>query len=525
MKKYAVLFAVCLGSFLSAYTTSCVNIALPNIMASLNFNMDSVVWVSLGYMLPYGSIMPLTGRLGDQFGAKTLYVLGFVLFTAASMLCAMATSSAAMVIFRILQGTGAGLILPNAMAIVSQTFAAHERGQAMGIWGAMASMGMALGPTLGGYLIERFDWRMIFFSVGPICVLSIILALAIIPKSRRVPAVTVNYLGAALLAAAISALLVALNQGQREGWDSLYIVGLFYAACAAFVLFLAVECRVRQPMIDVRLFANLNFATANAVAFLAFFAFMATNFLLPFFLKSVLDYNSITAGIMLLPITAGIVVFSPVGGRLVDRFGARLPAFAGVMLLAGSLYALNSISTDYATRHFAVRLVVLGTGLGLITAPLINCIVASLPKDKVGGGSGVYNLFQVIGGSVGVVFAQVLLSRREIYHAAVLKEHLNAANHSEQEVFRLLQALWGSHGMDVAMLTTAARGWLTGHGFIPQQYATFKAFLAAMVSRQAAVLSFQDAFQALALVCFAAGALTLVIRRQAADLAAPAERH
>lgn len=518
MKKYAILCAVCLGSFLSAYTTSCINIALPNIMSSLNFNMDSIVWVSLGYMLPYGSIMPMTGKLGDQFGAKTIYIFGFILFTVASMLCAMATSSATMVVFRIIQGTGAGLILPNAMSIVSQTFDARERGQAMGIWGAMASMGMALGPTFGGYLIERFDWRMIFFSVGPICVLSIIFALAIIPKSKRVPAVTIDYFGAALLAIAISSLLVALNQGQKEGWDSLYIVSLFYAAFSAFIVFLTVELRVRQPMIDIRLFANLNFTTANAVAFLAFFAFMATNFLLPFFLKSILDYNSITAGIMLLPLTVGIVLFSPIGGRLVDRFGSRLPAFVGLMLLACSLYALNSISTDFAARHFAVRLVILGTGLGLITAPLINCVVSSLPKDKVGGGSGVYNLFQVIGGSVGVVFAQVLLNRREVYHSAMIKEYLNAASHSEEEIFRLLQVLWANQGMDASMLVTAARGWLTGHGLLPQQYGMFKVFLHGMVSRQAAILSFQDVFYVLALVCFAAGLLTLAIRKKSANL-------
>lgn len=518
MRKYAILCAVCLGSFMSAYTTSCINIALPNIMAALNFNMDSIVWVSLGYMLPYGSIMPMTGKLGDQFGAKTMYIIGFILFTVASLLCGMATSSAAMVIFRIIQGTGAGLVLPNAMAIVSQTFAAHERGQAMGIWGAMAAVGMAMGPTVGGYLIEHFDWRMIFFSVGPICVLSIIFALAVIPKSRRNSANTVDYIGAVLLIITISSLLVALNQGQKEGWDSLYIVSLFYVSFAGFILFLTVETRIQQPMIDIRLFRNLNFSAANMVAFLAFFAFMATNFLLPFFLKSILDYSSITTGIMLLPMTVGIVIFSPIGGRLADRFGSRLPAFVGILLIACSLYALNTISTEYSTRHFFIRLSLLGTGIGLIMSPLINCVVSSLPKDKVGVGSGVYNLCQVIGGSVGVVFAQVLLTRRTVYHTAVLKEYLSSATHSEQEIFRLLQVLWGSQGMDSSMLMTATQGWLTGHGFLPQQYSMFKAFLNAMVSRHAAILSFQDVFYALALLCCIAGVLALVIRRKSAEL-------
>jgi EmrB/QacA subfamily drug resistance transporter len=518
MKKYAILCAVCLGSFLSAYTTSCINIALPNIMAALNFNMDSIVWVSLGYMLPYGSIMPMTGKLGDQFGAKTMYILGLMLFSAASLLCGLATSSTAMVIFRIAQGIGAGFILPNAMAVVAQTFPAHERGQAMGIWGAMAAVGMAMGPTLGGYLIEHFDWRTIFFSVGPVAMLSIVFAFAVIPPSRRNPAVTVDYAGAALLVISISSLLVALNQGQKHGWDSLYIVSLFYAAFAAMALFLAVELRVRQPMIDIRLFRNLNFTTANTVAFLAFFAFMATNFLLPFFLKSILDYSSITTGIMLLPMTVGIVTFSPVGGRLADRFGSKLPTFFGTIIIAYALYALNTIDTEYSNQHFFIRLSLLGMGTGLIMSPLINCVVSSLPQDKVGVGSGVYNLCQVIGGSVGVVFAQVLLNRREVYHTVVLKEYLNPATHSSQEIFRLLQLLWGDQGMDNSMLTVAARGWLTGQGLIPQQYVTFKALLSSMITRQASILSFQDVFFALALICFAAGLLALFIRRKTVNL-------
>lgn len=210
LKKYAILCAVCLGTVLSAYVSSCVNIALPNIMAALNFNMDSIVWVSLGYLLPYGSTLPMTGKLGDQFGAKTVYIVGLILFTIASLLCGIATNSTMMVIFRILQGVGAGMLLPNAMTIVAQTFDAHERGQALGVWSAMAAAGSAMGPMVGGYLIENFDWRSVFFSVGPICVLSVIFALAIIPKSSRNSTVTVDYLGAALLITSISSLLVAL---------------------------------------------------------------------------------------------------------------------------------------------------------------------------------------------------------------------------------------------------------------------------------------------------------------------------
>ncbi|MDF2874016.1 MAG: emrB 4 [Sporomusa sp.] len=514
LKKYAILCAVCLGTVLSAYVSSCVNIALPNIMAALNFNMDSIVWVSLGYMLPYGSILPLTGKLGDQFGAKTVYIFGLILFTAASLLCGIATNSAMMIIFRIIQGIGAGMLLPNAMTIVAETFGAHERGQALGVWSAMAAAGSAMGPTVGGYLIESFDWRWVFFSVGPVCVLSVIFAVAVIPKSSRNSAVTIDYLGAALLITSISALLVALNQGQKEGWDSLYILSLLYLAFAAFVLFLAVEFKVQNPMIDMRLFSNATFTVANLVGFVSFVAFFGGNFLLPFFLKSILGYSSTTAGLMLLPLTATMVVFSPIGGRLADRFGSRLPAFTGIMMIAGALYSLDTISADYSSHDFFIRLSLFGMGLGLTMSPLTNCAVASLPQDKIGVGSGIFNLAKIIGGSMGVVLAETLLTRREIYHTVVLKEYLNPATHSSPEIFRLLQVLWGNQGMDNSMLLTAAHGWLTGQGFLPQQYVMFKAILNEMISRQATILSFQDVFYTVSLVCFGGGLLALFIRRK-----------
>ncbi|CUH94722.1 putative secreted protein [Propionispora sp. 2/2-37] len=516
MVKYFILCAVCLGTVLSAYVSSCVNIALPNIMAALNFNMDSVVWVSLGYMLPYGSILPLTGKLGDQFGAKLVYVLGMIIFTVASLLCGLATSSTAMIVFRIIQGVGAGMLLPNAMTIVAQTFEPHERGQALGIWSAMAAAGSAMGPTIGGYLIEFWNWRWVFFSVGPVCIISVIFALAVIPRSSRSAGVSIDYLGAVFLITSISSLLVALNQGQKEGWESLYIFSLFYVAFVAFVIFLLVEFSVEKPMIDMRLFSDLTFSVANLVGFISFVGFYGGNFLLPFFLKSIMDYSSTTAGLMILPMTASMVIFSPIGGRLADRFGSRLPAVTGIMLIAFSLYLLDTISADYSNRDFFIRLSLFGMGLGLTMSPLTNCAVSTLPKNKIGVGSGIFNLAKIIGGSIGVVFAETLLTRREIYHTAVLKEYLTPAAYSSQEISRVLRALWGDKGMDDAMISAAAHGWLTGQGLLPQQYAQFKLLLNSMITRQSSILSFQDVFFTVSIVCFAGGILALFIRRRVA---------
>lgn len=513
-KKYSVLFAVCLGTVLSSYVSSCVNIALPNIMAALNFNMDSVVWVSLAYMLPYGSTLPLTGKLGDQFGAKNVYIIGLSIFTAASFLCGIATNSVEMLVFRVLQGIGAGMLLPNAMTIVAQTFDVHERGAALGIWSAMAAAGSAMGPTFGGYLIENFDWRSIFFSVIPICVISIGFAFITIPLSKRNSEAKLDYLGAALLICAISTLLIALNQGQKEGWDSLYIVLLFYSAFAAFSLFVAYELKIEHPMIEIGLFRNVNFTIANIVGFISFVALYGAMFLMPFFLKSILNYNSNTAGLMLLPMTATMVVFAPLGGKLADRFGSRFPAFGGIMILTFALYLLQTINADYSGRDFFLRLMLFGMGLGFTMSPLSNCAIGALPTDKIGVGSGVFNLAKIIGGSIGVVFAETLLTRREIYHTAILKEFLDITNRSSLEVFQLLRQLWGDQGMDSSMLIDATHGWVTGQGLLPAQHAMFTAVLNGMVSKQATILSFQDVFHTMAFLCFFGGLIALFIGKK-----------
>jgi EmrB/QacA subfamily drug resistance transporter len=511
--KYAILCTVCLGTVLSSYVSSCTNIALPNIMAALNFDMNSVVWVSLSYLLPYGSILPLTGKLGDQFGAKKMYIAGLIIFTLGSLLCGVASNATTMLIYRMIQGIGAGMLLPNAMIIVVETFEPSERGQALGLWSAMAAAGSAMGPTIGGYLIESIDWRSIFFSVVPFCAISIVLAFMMIPASKRNADARADFWGASLLTISLSALLIALNKGQVEGWTSLYITLLFYLSFAAFVTFIMAELRVEHPMVELSLFHNVNFAVANILGFISFLALYGGMFLLPFFLKSILHYSSISAGVMLLPLTVTMIIFAPLGGRIADKFGSRIPAFLGIMLIAVAIYLLSSINASYSTRDFFTRLVLFGVGLGFTMSPLSNCAISALPKDKVGMGSGILNLFKIIGGSMGVVFVETILSNRQVRHYQILSEYLNTANQAPQEIFKILQGLWGTKGMNVEMLTSAAHGWFTGEGFLaPQRYAAFKAMLAEIVHQQATILSFEDVFYILAILCFCSSFLALFIK-------------
>jgi len=512
-RKYLILVTVCLGTVLTAYVSSCVNIALPNIMAALNFNLDSVVWVSLSYMLPYGALLPLTGRLGDQFGAKRLYILGLVIFTIASFLCGTAASSVFMITSRIIQGIGACMILPNAMSIVAATFSPQERGQALGIWGAMAAAGSSLGPTIGGYLIDHFKWQSIFFSILPLSFVGLSMALFLIPAAKTGSKTKIDYVGAFFLTTFLTLLLLALNRGQKEGWDSLYITVLFYLSFFCFVCFILAEQYVKHPVVNLSLFTNAGFTIANILNFIGYMAFYCGMFLLPFFLKNLLNYSPVQAGIELLPLTIAVIIFAPIGGKLSDRLGAKIPTFLGMMIIVIALYMFSFISPQYSHKDFFVRLLILGIGLGLTTSPLSNSAISVLSKDQVGVGSGVFNLFKNIGSCIGVVFSETLLTNREIFHKQNLSEYLTPLTHASDEIFKLLQTLWGAQGMSAKKIAEATLGIFTGNGFTrPEQYVAFKSILSKLVTRNAVVLSFQDVFFAMSVIALCLGFLSLLLR-------------
>jgi len=510
--KYLILANVCFGSMLSTYVTSCINIALPNIMQSLNFNLDSIVWVSLGYVLPYGSILPLTGILGDQFGARKMYILGLMVFTTATIFCGLSPNSTMLIGFRILQGIGAAMLLPNAMSIVATTFTAGDRSKALGLWSAASALGTAAGPTIGGYIIDFFSWRAIFFSIIPLALTNIIISYFVLPSYGKGQKVNIDYLGTLLLLTGVSCLLLVLNQGQKEGWTSLYIVTLFFIATATLTLFPLVEMYVKHPIVDMSLFRNRNFVIANIVGFISILVMYSGVFLLPFFLKTILGYDSIKAGLTMLPMSIAMLLSSPIGGWMVSRFGTRLPATCGILMIATALLLFRTIDPAYSPLHFHARLLLFGTGLGFTMSPLTNCVVESVSREQIGVASGVLNLFRIIGGGVGVVVASTLLTSRTIYHSTILTEYLQPNYKDSGDLVPLLHILWTKHGSDMSTLSTALQGVFTGHGFSTTQYSQFKLILANVIHRQSAILSFQDIFLLMAALCFSSVFLIIFIR-------------
>ena len=483
--KYMVLFTVCIGTILSGYVSSSINIALPNIMQTFGFTMDSVVWVSLSYMLPYGAMLPIMGKLGDQFGRKKMYMAGVSIFAVATLLVGVAWSSSTLIIFRVIQGIGAGLLFPNSMAIVSDAFPANERGQALGMWGALAASGSTLGPTIGGYIIEYFSWRIIFYSIIPIAILGLVLSMYVLEESEiSAETPTIDYLGGMLIVISLSSLLLALNQGSKEGWTSLYITSILLVAIVSMMTFIYVESTITSPLVDLGLFKNITFTVSNIVGFLSFMALYGGMFLLPFFLRNILGYTAIKAGISLLPLSGALVLLAPLGGKLADAVGSKIPASIGMAIIALSLYSFNILDERTAYVDIAWRLVLMGIGLALTMSPLSNGVMSTLPKDKIGVGAGVFNLFKNVGGSVGIAVMGTLLSSRQDVHNQILVNYVTTSSDTAMGTLATLQSGFVHSGMSAIQAHSAALVIVQG-----------------IVTKQASVAAFADVFLITALLC------------------------
>lgn len=477
--KHFVLFIVSLGTVLSAYVSSSLDIALPNIMNTFGFTMDTVTWVLLSYLIPYGATLPIMGKLGDQFGRKRLYVTGLVVFTIATMMVGLSWSSITVITFRILQGLGAAMFFPNAMTLVADAFPPNERGQAMGIWGALAASGAVLGPTIGGYIVEYVNWRMLFNSIVPISAIGIVLAVTVLQESEtNNTSAKIDYLGGLLLFSSLSSLIIALNRGSKEGWTSLYILGLLTIMVLSMGAFLYTESRIDDPLVDLRLFKNPTFTAANIVGFLTFMALNGGLFLIPFFLRNILGYTPIHAGLSLFPLVGSMILLAPFGGKLADKAGGKTPTVMGMTILSVALYSFHTMTSDTNYPFIAIRLILMGIGLALTMSPLSNAAMSTLPREKSGVGSGVFNLFKNVGGSVGIAILGTLLDQRQIFHAQILSNYVDTSSSWAHQVIYGIQASLVQNGMQSNQAYTAALSVLKG-----------------MISKQAAVMAYSDVFQ------------------------------
>ncbi len=346
-RKWLILTAVSVGSLMSTLDGSIVNIALPALQQDFGVDLTTVQWVTVAYLLMIGSLLLPMGRLGEVLTFKRVYLGGFGLFTVASVLCALAPGVAALIGFRVLQAVGAAAITAIGPAIIARTFPGPERGRALGLNGVSVSLGLTLGPILGGLLTTTAGWRAIFLINLPIGILAILWARRVLPRETPGAGVTFDVRGAVLSGLSLLALLLALSEGQDLGWTSPAIVGLFAVAVGLGVAFIAVERRSAQPLIDLALFRIRQFTFGLASVIVAFAGLFTATFLLPFLLQRGEGYTPVQAGLLLAPVPIAMAIVAPFAGAASDRWGPAIPASAGMVLMVVALLSLTTLRRGF----------------------------------------------------------------------------------------------------------------------------------------------------------------------------------
>lgn len=398
-----VILAALLGSGIAFLDSTVVNVALPAIERDLGGGISGLQWTVDAYLLTLGALLLLGGALGDQYGRRRIFVAGLVAFTTASLLCGLAPNIGSLIAARALQGMGGALLVPGSLALISASFREEDRGAAIGAWSGLTGVAIALGPFLGGWLVDAVSWRLVFLINAPLAAVAAWVAIRHVPESRDPEAGTrPDYAGAVTATVGLGGIVYALIEGPAHGWSTAS-VGAGILGAVAVVAFVIAEQRQAHPLLPLGMFRSRQFTGANLTTLVVYGALSAATFLVVIELQTVLDYSALEAGSALLPITVLMLLLSARAGRLAQRIGPRLPMTVGPLVMAVGLAFLSRLSPgdSYATG-VAPGMVVLGLGLALTVAPLTTAVLAAVAEHRVGVASGVNNAVARVAGLLAV---------------------------------------------------------------------------------------------------------------------------
>lgn len=410
-RRWWTLAAMCFALFMVMLDNTVTNVALPSIQRDFDASLSSLEWTINAYTLSLAVLLVTGGRLGDIFGRRRMFLAGVVIFGIASATIGVAPSEGLLVAFRAVQGVGAALMMPGTLSIITQAFPAQERGKAIGTWAGVSAIALAVGPLVGGWLTEDVSWRAIFFLNVPVAVVAVAVTLFATEESRdETSSRRVDWPGIGALTAGLTALVLALVEGNGWGWGSPQIIALLSGSVVALTGFVLIERRSEVPVVDFAFFASRSFVGANLVAFVVTFSMFAMFFFLALYLQNILHYSPLETGVRFLPTTLIIIAAGPISGRLSDRIGPRPLIVAGMVCAAGSLLWLSRIEPDTSFGYLLPGFVLMGFGLGLVMSPMSTAAMNSVDRTKAGVASGTLSMVRMVGGTFGVAALGALIA-------------------------------------------------------------------------------------------------------------------
>ena len=402
-RKQLVLLICCMSLFIVGTDVTIVNVALPSIQRGFHASVSDLQWTIDAYSLVLACLLLFSGSLADRFGRKRIFQVGLVFFSVGSLLCSVAPGLGWLVAFRALQAVGGSMLNPVALSIIFATFSDRkERARAMGVWGSVFGLSLALGPVLGGVLVSGIGWRAIFWINVPVGIAAIVLTRVFVPESKALRPRHLDPVGQLLVIVALASLTYGIIEGPRRGWHSPLILGLFVLSALTFIVLARVELRRDEPLIDPRFFRSVPFSGASLIALTAFASLGGFLFLNTLYLQDVRHYSALDSGLLLVPMAAMLFLFARVSGHLVGTRGPRLPlVLSGPPLILGAVL-LARLTPTTSILYLVVTYVIFGVGCGLVNAPISTTAMSGMPLDQAGVAGAVASTSRQVGSSLGV---------------------------------------------------------------------------------------------------------------------------
>ncbi|MCL2450032.1 MAG: DHA2 family efflux MFS transporter permease subunit, partial [Polyangiaceae bacterium] len=476
--KWLVTLSITFGTLMGAIDSSIVSVALPHMMGSLGATVQEITWISTGYIIANVVVMPLTAFLGRLFGQKRVYMICLALFLVGSVLCGIARTLPALICYRALQGFGAGALQPTEQAILRQTFPPKEQGMAMALFAMAVMLGPAVGPTLGGWIVDNYSWPWIFFINLPVGALGLVMVATFVHEDEEIVAKNrelaeaqrknIDWPGIGLLVLGLCSLQYVLEEGDRNDWfESTSISVAFGIAVVVIALFVVRELTCEVPAVNLRLFKDPVFLSGTAIGALMFALLMATMFLLPLFMQTLLGFTATDAGLALMPRVLVMMVAVPVVGRLYNAVSPRVSIGAGILFIAWGAYEMSHFTLQTGQRGIMLAMITQGLGFSCLFVPLSTVALAAIPRHRMADATGLNSLFRQIGGSIGLAVAATMLTRFQAQARVSLVAHVTGADPAAMERLRAATGAFIERGYDA--ITSRTMALLSLEGTVEQQ--------------------------------------------------------